>query len=115
MIFSSIFGVICGIGIIGHWTISFFNGRIPELETEPIRIRFHIAAEAVTALMLIIAGVGLWAAAAWGSTLYLLAVGMLFYTVIISPGYFAQQGKWKWVAIFGLLLILAIFSLFLAT
>lgn len=38
-------------------------------------------------------------------------MGMLFYTVIVSPGYFAQKGQWAWVLIFGALLILGIASL----
>jgi len=33
------------------------------------------------------------------------------YTVIVSPGYFAQQGQWPLVAMFAVLLILALVSL----
>ena len=38
---------------------------------------------------------------------------MLLYTAIVSPGYFAQQGKWIWVLIFGVLIALAIASVLL--
>jgi hypothetical protein len=33
---------------------------------------------------------------------------MLTYSVIASPGYFAQQGQWALVAMFAVLLVLAI-------
>jgi hypothetical protein len=36
--------------------------------------------------------------------------GMLIYSVIVSPGYFAQQGQWALVAMFAVLLVLAIVS-----
>jgi hypothetical protein len=40
---------------------------------------------------------------------------MLIYTAIVSPGYFAQRGKWIWVLILGVLILLAIVSLLLFT
>jgi hypothetical protein len=38
---------------------------------------------------------------------------MLFYTAIVSPGYFAQKGDWAYVVMFGVILVLAIVNLFL--
>ena len=38
----------------------------------------------------------------------LVALGMLLYTVIVSPGYFAQRGEWPLVAMFGVLLLSAL-------
>jgi hypothetical protein len=35
---------------------------------------------------------------------------MLVYSVIASPGYFAQQGQWALVAMFAVLLILSVIS-----
>jgi len=54
----------------------------------------------VTALSLLVAGTGLLAGWAWSQPLYLVALGMLFYTSIVSPGYFAQKGNWKWLILF---------------
>ncbi len=42
--------------------------------------------------------------------LFLVSIGMLFYTAIVSPGYFAQKGQWIWVLIFGALFALAIIA-----
>ena len=58
----------------------------------------------------IITGLGM--IAMWTTSVYLIAMGMLFYTVIVSPGYFAQKGQWGYVVMFGVILILALASLF---
>jgi len=79
--------------MIGQWLISFLAKNMPEIKTEPIRIGFHIAAEMATAALLLISGTLILRGSNVGNTLYLVAVGMLFYTCIVSPGFFAQQGK----------------------
>lgn len=84
---------------------------MPEFQTAPWAIAFHLAAEAATALALIVSGAGLLRGAAWARTVSLVALGMLIYTVIVSPGYFAQQGVWPLVVMFLLLLVLALVSL----
>lgn len=112
MTFPAVFAIIVGLGMIGQWTASFIGQQIPELKTEPVRIRFHLAAEMITALCLIVAGIGLFIKLAWSIPLYLIASGMLFYTAIVSPGYFAQQGKWGWLLMFGIILVLGIAGIF---
>jgi hypothetical protein len=110
MIFPAIFAIIVGMGMIGQWALSYFSQQIPELETERIRILFHIAAELITGLALIASGVGLLGGWAWGIPLYLIASGMLLYTIIVSPGYFAWKGQYVWLGIFGTLLVLTLVS-----
>ena len=104
MILPAVFAVVVGLGMIVQWTLSWRAVQIPELQTEPVRIRFHIAGEMATALALIAGGAGLLLHAAWSVPLYLVAMGMLFYTAIVSPGYFAQQGKWVWTALFAIII-----------
>jgi len=113
MIFPSIYAIVVGAGMIGQWTFSYVSGQIPELESEPIRIRFHLAAEFATAVALIVGGLGLLTRQSWGSWVYLLSMGMLLYTVIVSPGYFAQKGQWPFVVLFVVVLILAVISIML--
>ena len=108
MAFPAVFAILIGIGMIGQWTASFISKQIPELKTEPIRIGFHLAAELVTAICLITGGVGLLTARSWSIPLYLIASGMLFYTAIVSPGYFAQRGQWGWLVMFAVIMILDI-------
>ena len=108
--FAAIFAILVGLGMIGQWFFSYLSGQIPELEDEPIRILFHIAAEITTALSLVIGGVCILMDLSWGRSLYLIAMGMLFYTAIVSPGYFAQKGDWKWLGIFGPLIVFGLIS-----
>ncbi len=111
MNFPAIFAIIVGVGMIGQWAVSYFSKQILELKTEPVRIGFHLAAEFITALALIAGGVGLLGGWAWGVPVYLVATGMLLYTAIVSPGYFAQKGQWGWLVMFGVILLLALVSL----
>ena len=110
MQFAGIFAIIVGLGMIGQWGMSYRSKQIPELETEPIRIWFHIAAEMATAILLIIGGISMLLSAAWGRDIFLISVGMLFYTAIVSPGYFAQKGDWAWLVMFSAILILGVIS-----
>jgi hypothetical protein len=113
MKFAGIYGILIGILMIVQWTFFIATGQVPELETEPVRIGFHLAGEFITALGLIISGIGLLRRAAWSRSAYFLSTGMLAYSAIVSPGYFAQQGQWIFVLMFAVLLALALYSVFL--
>jgi hypothetical protein len=36
---------------------------------------------------------------------------MLFYTAIVSPGYFAQKGQWAWLGMFTAIIVLGVISI----
>lgn len=108
MVFAAFYAIIVGLGMIGQWTASYVSRQIPELQSEPIRIGFHLAGEMATAVALLAAGIGLLLGATWAAVLFFIAMGMLFYTAIVSPGYFAQRGQWIWVLIFAVLIALGI-------
>jgi hypothetical protein len=40
----------------------------------------------------------------WSSGLFFFSSGMLVYTSMVSPGYFAQKGQWPFVLFFGVIL-----------
>ena len=112
-IFPAVFAIITGTGMLVLWTMLFASKQIPELATEPLRIGFHIAAEMVTALLLISGGISIllsWQVRTW---LYPLSIGALTYTAIVSPGYYAQKGQWGFVWMFTAIILLAIISLLL--
>jgi hypothetical protein len=113
MVFASIFALVVGAGMIGQWLFLLASGQVPELETEPLRIRFHLAAEFATAVALIVGGIALLTGQDWSLWFYPLAMGMLLYTVIVSPGYFAEKGQWPFVAPFAVVLLLAAVSIYL--
>ncbi|GAB4428809.1 MAG: hypothetical protein Kow002_17570 [Anaerolineales bacterium] len=108
MTFPAIFAILVGTSMVAQWTLSYSKKQIPELQTEPIRIWFHIVAELITALCLVTAGFGLLTGQPWAVALYLVGSGMLFYTAIVSPGYFAQKGMWSWLVVFAALIVLGI-------
>jgi len=113
MIFASIFSLVVGAGMVGQWLFFLATDQVPELKTEPLRIRFHLAAEFATAIALMVGGIALLTDQAWGRWFYLVATGMLLYTVIVSPGYFAEKGQWPFVAMFAAVLVLALIGLLL--
>jgi len=78
-----------------------------------LRIRFHLVAEFATAIGLFVGSTGLLTNRPWGRSAYLLAMGMLLYTVIVSPGYFAQKSQWAFVSMFLVVFLLALVSIIL--
>jgi len=110
MKFAGWYSIIVGLLMLVQWGFFLAAGQVPELRTEPLRIAFHLAGEFATALALLAAGVGIIRRLAWGRAAAFVALGMLIYTVIVSPGYFAQQGGWALVLMFAVLLVLALVS-----
>ena len=82
------------------------------MQTEPLRIIAHLIGEFLTAILLIIGGIAFFRKKEWAKNLLLVAAGMLYYTIIVSPGYFAQLGQWPIVGMFVLLVILNLVNLF---
>ncbi len=106
--FSGIFQVFVGSGMMAIWILNFMKGEIPELQTEPYRIAMHILAEAVTATLLLISGLSILLKGRKMFSLFNLASGALIYTLIASPGYFAQMANWGAVMLFLVLLVFTI-------
>lgn len=114
MVFASVYALVVGASMIGQWLFFLATGQVPELKTEPLRIRFHLAGELTTAIALLVGGIALLTDQPWGRWIYLLAMGMLLYAVIVSPGYFAEKGQWAFVGMFAVVLLLALVSIVLA-
>lgn len=110
MRFVAWYAIVVGVLMVGQWAFFVASGQVPELQTEPFRIAFHLAAEGVTAIALVVAGVSLLRRTGWAREVAFAALGMLTYTIIVSPGYFAQLGQWPLVGMFGVLLVLTLIS-----
>jgi hypothetical protein len=110
MVFAAVVALLVGLLMIGQWLFFLIAGEVPELQSAPVEIVFHLVAELLTALALIIAGAGLLKKRRWSPRLALVAFGMLLYTVIVSAGYFAQLAQWPLVIMFGVLLLLGLLS-----
>ncbi|MEA3376149.1 MAG: hypothetical protein U9R72_08150 [Chloroflexota bacterium] len=110
MRFVAWYSIAVGILMLGQWTFFLASGQVPELQTEPFRIAFHLLAEGVTAIALIVSGISLVRRTSWARQAAFASLGMLTYTVLVSPGYFAELGQWPLVGMFGVLLILTLVS-----
>lgn len=97
------YAIAVGVLMGGMWTTFLLTGLVPELADEPWSIGLHLAAEFLTALVLVVSGAGLLRRQWWAERLYLLGMGMLFYTLVQSPGYYLQRGEAVFVAMFALL------------
>jgi hypothetical protein len=47
----------------------------------------------------------------WGKTVLLVGLGMVTYSEIVSPGYFAQLNQWPMVCMFAVVLFGAVLSI----
>ncbi len=103
-----VFSLIVGLAMLFVWLLLYLSNGIPELATEPVRIWLHIAAEVATGAGLLIAGIGLWRNTTWAPRLHWLAMGALIYTLIQSPGYYAQMGEYAMVIVFFIMLVSAL-------
>jgi hypothetical protein len=110
MKFVAWYSIAVGALMLGQWAFFLASGQVPELQTEPFRIAFHLLGEGVTATVLIVSGISLLRHTSWARELALAALGMLTYTVLVSPGYFAELGQWPLVGMFGVLLLLTLVS-----
>jgi NADH:ubiquinone oxidoreductase subunit 2 (subunit N) len=110
MRFVAWYSIAVGVLMLGQWSFFLAAGQVPELQTEPFRIGFHLLGEGITAISLIVSGVALLRRASWARDTAFASLGMLTYTVLVSPGYFAQLGQWPLVGMFGVLLVLTLVS-----
>ena len=108
--FASIYAIAVGALMIIMWSFFFVSGQVPELQTKPAEILLHIIAELLTALLLVVSGVLVLKRIEWGNLTLLVALGMLFYTMIVSPGYYIQNGTPAFVVMFALFLAVGILA-----
>ena len=105
---AALYSIIIGIAMIGMWLSLIANNQVPEINTEPIRITYHLIGEFLTAILLLIGGFGLYDNRGWGFHMWLIAMGMLLYTVVVSAGYYGQLGDVVFMGMFSVMQLLTI-------
>ena len=85
--------ILIGLSMLGFWAVAVATRRVPEIDSGGIEIWFHIAAEAVTGVVLIFGGIAVLVDGESPLTVVLssLGLGMLVYTLIVSPGYYVER------------------------
>ncbi len=86
-----------GLLMITQWTLSILMGGVPDLDSAPWEIAFHLAAEVSTAIVLILGSMPALRSISWSKQVLLLGLGMVLYSEIVGPGYFAQLSQWLFV------------------
>ena len=104
------YGIGVGLLMLAQWAFTILAGGVPEFQIAPWEIAFHLAAEISTALVLITGGIAALKSAGWSRQFLLLGLGMVIYSEVVSPGYFAQLGQWGFVVMFAILLFGAVWS-----
>jgi hypothetical protein len=114
MTLAAVYAILIGIFVILQWVYFLATKQVSELETEPAKILFHLAAECVTSVALLVGAWGLLTDRSWGRQVHLISMGMLLYTVIDSPGHFVEIRNWSMVGVFVILLASTLIMLRLA-
>ncbi len=86
----AVYSILIGIFMIGFWSFAMNSDIVPP-EEKPWGITFHLFSEFSMASLLVVSGAGLWLSKDWAMYFSFLALGMLMYIVICSPGYYAQR------------------------
>ncbi|HZW38426.1 MAG TPA: hypothetical protein VFF33_03915 [Ignavibacteriaceae bacterium] len=105
---AAVYSLVLGSGIILFWMYLLLDGFVPEINTKPTEILFHLIAEFTTAIFLFISSVFMYENFKGGTYLNLTSMGMLFYSLIQTPGYFFQIGESLVASIFLICLLVGI-------
>lgn len=104
----AVLALVMGAGIAGIWAMLTVTNQVPEIAAGKRSIWFHLGAELLTSVMLLVSGVLLLTAeAAWVPHYAAAAFGALLYSTVNSPGYYADLRQYGTVAMFVVLAALA--------
>ncbi len=70
MRFAGIYGITVGILIFVQWAFFLATARVPELDSAPLEIVFHLAAEFMTSMLVIAGGLAVLRRRPWAARLY---------------------------------------------
>ncbi|MHA2037545.1 MAG: hypothetical protein ACW98X_14005 [Promethearchaeota archaeon] len=108
---ASIYIIIIGFAMLCMWVFLLGKKEVPELTTKPTQIYFHLIAELLTSISLIIGGIGFLLNQPWGMALFFISIGMAIYSTINAAGFYGQLKDWP---MFVVLLVFTIISLIFA-
>jgi hypothetical protein len=101
-----ILSLVIGLAMLGVWAMLLARGEVAGLSDGSRAIRFHLAAEGLTAVLLIGAAVALMVGVSWAGPVAAVGLGAALYATINSPGYYADRGERAFVVMFLMLAVL---------
>ena len=109
---ASVYIILIGIAMLCMWLLLLIKREVPDLKTKPTQIFFHLIAEFLTSIMLIIGGLGYIMNQPWGVAIFFIAVGMVIYSTINAAGYYGQLKDWP---MFIILIVFTFISLLITS
>jgi hypothetical protein len=109
---ASLYTILIGIAMLFMWFLLLIKREVPELTTKPTQIYFHLLAEFVTSIILIIGGIGLIMNQSWGVAIFFISIGMAIYSTINAAGFYGQLKDWP---MFITLIVFTIISLLITS
>jgi hypothetical protein len=97
------YAVAVGLLMAGWWALALRGGALDRPDRSRTELGLHLAAEFLTAALLVLGGTVLLVADTAG--VVLVALGMLLYTVIQSPGYFLARREREPAVMFAVLVV----------
>jgi hypothetical protein len=100
-----VFALVVGAGIVGLWIMLLATHQVPEIGTGDQAILFHITAELLLGITLIVSGTLLLLGGEEhpARILAATALGGMVYSTVNSAGYYAAKANWPVVGAFILL------------
>ncbi|HKO34170.1 MAG TPA: hypothetical protein VJY85_10535 [Candidatus Limnocylindria bacterium] len=100
-----VIGVSIGVGlsIAGIWSTLLVRRQVPEVAQGLPSIRFHLTAELLASIGLLIGGIGLLLDQSWGTPVAAVSLGMALYSATNSAGYYADRRQLPVVIMFTVL------------
>ena len=95
--------------MVAWWAMDIRGGALTRPDRTRIEIGLHLVAELLTAALLVVGGVIVLTGGP--AIVALIALGMLLYTVIQSPGYFVARGEAGPVAMFAVLALTTVLAM----
>jgi hypothetical protein len=86
-------GLGAGATIAVLWLAVLATGNYAKVAAGRRDFGWHVAAELVTAVLLLIGGAGLFARTPWGPLAFAIALGALVYAITESAGHYLQSGN----------------------
>ena len=108
----AVYCIVVGLLMTAWWAVELRHGALSRPDRRRAEIALHLAAEGVTAALLLVGGILLLADGV--TAVALVGLGALLYTVIASPGYFVARREPAPVVMFaalGALTVLAAVAL----
>jgi hypothetical protein len=104
----AVFSILVGISIVVFWANLYFGRKLYESNFSRSRIEtnYHVAAELITAAILVLGGTGVILTLSWGVAVTFAGLGMLLYANVNGIGFYIAKGDNSMIKVFWVVIAL---------